>query len=447
MHYGAVVTAISLQRHRPNGWQTIATLEFPEPSRGARGGCWLEYETDYAIACLSDEAPAGEAVLRRTGLGYPVDFAPRYCEPWPGFLDDIRPGGAARRWWVDRLGLGRAESSECEFPLLARGSIAPIGHLRVTEAVPPRPSEAPPRFDLGDVADRDHFFLAYATEMGASVGGATGAGGSAPKLLLRMAADEQVWIDTWQDEWTSPDRHYLVKFARNQRTERDKAVLRSEYVYYLALAELGVDTIDTTGMRLIEGAREPGLWLPRFDVARDADGREVRHGLESLYSLIEAPGGSWQAHEDYLTAIHAALVGQPGYDREQVTADYLGRDLLNLVFGNSDNHGRNAAILKTTARARLAPVYDFAPMKLDPEGVVRVTRWRDHERRGQIDWAGLLSAWDETGRVIASVRGLAAQLTDLPDRLEALGLPEETLAYGPIGLLGTRDKLARWGLL
>ncbi|MGK3141618.1 HipA domain-containing protein [Pantoea sp. C2G6] len=48
---------------------------------------------------------------------------------------------------------------------------------------------------------------------------------------------------------------------------------------------------------------------------------------------------------------------------------------LNIQFGNSDNHGRNSAILKKDSGMWLAPIYDFAPMKADPEGVVRTTQW------------------------------------------------------------------------
>lgn len=57
-----------------------------------------------------------------------------------------------------------------------------------------------------------------------------------------------------------------MKFPRGQRTTIDNDILRAEYHFYHELAALGVATIDTQGMRLIEGERYPSLWLPRFDV-------------------------------------------------------------------------------------------------------------------------------------------------------------------------------------
>ena len=43
--------------------------------------------------------------------------------------------------------------------------------------------------------------------------------------------------------------------------------------------------------------------------------------------------------------------------------EYVARDLLNIVFGNSDNH------------VRFAPIYNFATMKADPEMVTRLFKW------------------------------------------------------------------------
>lgn len=429
----------------PEGWRDAALLEFPQPDAGPAGRCTISYDLDYAIEALSGDA----APLRSVAIRYPVDFAPHSERRWPAFLDDVRPGGAARRWWIARLGLGRLPEPRQELALLAEATMAPIGHLRIKEAVPAKPAAPIVRFAVAEVADRDHDFLEYAAERGAAIGGATGAGGDAPKLLLRVTADDQVWIDTWQDEPDCPDRHYLVKFPRNERSARDMVVLRSEYVYYRALAELGVETIETDGMRLEEGLREPSLWLPRFDVGR-RDGREVRYGLESLYALIDAPPGSAQKHQTYLAALHAALRDQPGYDRTALTAEYLRRDLLNVVFGNSDNHGRNAGVLKTPKGMRLAPVYDFAPMKMDPMGIIRSSRWDGFERGGEIDWAGLvrgLVGYGEPDALHAALRVLAERLRDLPDRLRRLGLPRETLDFPPLGLQRTEEKLRRWGLL
>ena len=67
--------------------------------------------------------------------------------------------------------------------------------------------------------------------------------------------------------------------------------------------------------------------------------------------------------------------------------EYMRRDLLNQILGNSDNHGRNTSILRTEQGMSLAPIYDLAPMVMDDEGVTRTTKWpKQIEMAGQVDW-------------------------------------------------------------
>lgn len=426
------------------GWRDAAELSFYDPAAGADGQCTLFYDVDYAIERML--ATSGPAEIGRGAIAsrFPVDVEAYSCSRWPAILDDIRPGGSAERWWARRLGMERRQSSERDFPLLAQGTIAPVGHLRIKEAVPEKRWE-PPRFPVDAVVARTHGFIDYAAEIGAAVGGATGAGGEAPKLLLRVeGAFERVWLDTWQDELDCADPHYLVKFARGRRTPIDQDILRAEASYYRALAQLGFDTVDVAGLRLIEGEHGPSLWQPRFDAVHDATGREVRHAMESLYALVDAGPGSRQAHETYIDALVALLGG----DSEALVCEYLRRDLANLVFGNSDNHGRNTAVLRTREGMRLAPVYDFAPMQLDPEGIIRSTYWRASPR-GDVDWRAVTAGLADHGRpdvFFSALVELAEALRDLPERLEALGTPEAVLT-SRVGLLETEARLRRWGLL
>ena len=99
--------------------------------------------------------------------------------------------------------------------------------------------------------------------MGAASGGATGAGGEAPKLLLRQNRNQEVWIDTFQDDPYCLDDFYLVKFPRNNRSAIDQDILRAEYHYYQELNALGIDTIPIHGMRLDEGSKYPSLTQPQ----------------------------------------------------------------------------------------------------------------------------------------------------------------------------------------
>jgi serine/threonine-protein kinase HipA len=416
-------------------WHRAAVLEFLDPEKGANGGCNFEYDLDHVTSWIGRDAPFAAASLR-----LPVEFGPKFFPRWPAFLDDIRPMGSAHRWWLQRLGL-RAEPKN-ELEVLRRGTVAPIGNLRIEEAVPPRIAD-PRRFPRQAVIEREHGFLDHAAELGAQVGGATGAGGEAPKILVRLDASDQVWIDLWQDEPTSPDRHYLVKFARGN-SDRDRLILRSEFVYYRALTELGVETIPVKDMSLEEGPSGPSLWLPRFDVARK-EGREFRWGMESLYSLVQAEPGAWLRHQQALAALQPYIT--PDLWRD-VLLDYLRRDLLNLVFGNSDNHGRNMAVLKSENSVKLAPIFDFAPMQMDLEGITRTTKWAGFETGGSVDWPGLLRSFGSDEDFLRDgLHALAVRLERLPELLMDLGLPEETLDFPSMGLRRTGEKLRAWMLL
>ncbi|WP_245267806.1 HipA domain-containing protein [Rhizobium sp. 2MFCol3.1] len=71
-------------------------------------------------------------------------------------------------------------------------------------------------------------------------------------------------------------------------------------------------------------------------------------------------------------------------------AEYLKRDSANLALGNPDSHGRNSALSELQDGAiRLSPLFDFAPMRLARQAIVRATRWammRDGGRDHLFDW-------------------------------------------------------------
>lgn len=414
-------------------WHHAATLEFADAARGRRGLCFLEYAQDYL-----DAWQATGRLDASVSLTLPLEWGPATCARWPAFLDDLRPMGNARRWWLHRLRL--ADGDESDLRLLREGTAAPIGNVRVAESVPSE-RVRPRRFPLRDVVEREHDFIAWAADHGAQVEGATGAGGESPKLLLRREGDE-VWIDVSQAEPENAATHVLVKFPRG-KTARDHLILRSEFVYYRALAQLGVDTIAAPGLELHEGEGGPSLWLPRFDVQREGR-REVRFGVESMYSLLSAEAGARLRHQDVLAALKKYV---PDDAWPALLVEYVRRDVLNLVFGNSDNHGRNTAVLKRADGVQLAPVYDFAPMKMDPEGIIRTTTWGPFERGGEVDWRALLPTFGaHEAEVREGLRSLGAKLGELPELLRALGLPAETLDFPSLGLRQTAQRLKTWGL-
>ncbi|TFH86580.1 type II toxin-antitoxin system HipA family toxin [Billgrantia azerbaijanica] len=446
---------LTLQLYHDRHWGDVAELEIPEPDKGVRGPASLAYQQAYALKWMfRDDEHACSLTL-------PVELMMRHrADQWFGFLEDIMPSGASRRYWVAHLGLQGVPRGRQDSELLRHGTIAPVGNLRIKEAVPDLPARsglAHRRFALADVVERHADFLEYAQQMGAASGGATGAGGEAPKLLLRRTDDDRVWIDTWQDDPDCADAHYLVKFPRGRRSRDDCDVLRAEYHYYHELASLGVETIDTSAMRLIEGERYPSLWLPRFDVEMRPGGL-VRFGLESVYALLNvAPG----AHLNHFTVLdwllerlqcqHRVVELGESFDSEAFVIEWVRRDLLNVAFGNSDNHGRNTALIKRPEGIWLAPVYDFAPMKADPEGVTRTMRWgAPFEEGGEYDWpaiADALSGHVDEKRLLEALGDLAVSLVGLRTRLQERGVPQRILDMPAVGLSSLEPRLERWGLL
>lgn len=47
--------------------------------------------------------------------------------------------------------------------------------------------------------------------------------------------------------------------------------------------------------------------------------------------------------------------------------------------GNTDNHGRNTAFIKTYESIQISPLFDFAPMVLDDSGIPRATKWKSEK--------------------------------------------------------------------
>jgi serine/threonine-protein kinase HipA len=103
--------------------------------------------------------------------------------------------------------------------------------------------------------------------------------------------------------------------------------------------------------------------------------------------------------------------------------------------GNSDNHGRNTALRKwADGTIRLAPLFDFAPMRLSPAVILRSTKWecmkadaRDHNP----DWTVVCEA--AAGKDIpakAIMQALADKenfIRSLPDIGRKHGLSDEVI--------------------
>lgn len=437
---------INLQLFVQGNWHDAAEIQFP--SKGLDGEVTLAYTDEFIKA-----VPAfGSLDQWACSLNAEVSLVPIDYERWPALLDDILPTGKSRQWWLNILDLSRHSEFEQNIGLLSNACIAPVGHLRIKESFDARPEGGDARFPIEQAISMQYDFLEYANEQGAAIGGATGAGGVAPKLLL-MVEDEQVYIDGDFAGKPLSATPYLVKFARNKRTVRDNNILKAEGIYYQALSELLIDTpletIDVKDMRIEESQGQVSLWLPRFDVISE-HGKAKRIGLESVYSIIDAGPGSAQEHFDVIERLWQRLSQVSQMSKADFVKEYAVRDLLNIVFGNSDNHGRNTSFVKLDNDVRFAPIYDFAPMKADPEIVTRLFKWgQDCEKSGNVDFARVaehLSDYCPPQEMMAFLNGFAVKLINLPQRLYDLGCPEEILQFPAIGFNNIEQKLQNMGV-
>lgn len=437
---------LTLQLYCAGAWADAMTLTFDQPEAGFASPCSFGYVPQYLVDNLeATGSPLARSVSAQIPLGW---------EPWreaqaPAFVYDIAPAGAAKRFLLTHMGRERPEDLAPELFLLARSTPSPIGNLRIKESLATLDERPALGFSREDVVTRDNRFLEYVHEQGAAIGGATGAGGEAPKLLLTESHEGLLYPDAVLEDGLAV-QHWFVKFPRNQATQNDCDILRSEFHYYRALQQLGVDTVPSQGLAL-EEARKPSLWMQRFD-RRVSEAGVERLAVESIYSLAGLVGyGHGMRHTEVL-GILAELWRITGQESQlpELVADYLRRDLLNKILGNSDNHGRNIAIIRSEDAVQLAPIYDLAPMVMDEEGITRTLKWPGRmEVAGDVDWrlvcASLKPLLDPEA-ALTRLRADAEQLRALPDLLSASGLPEATLNHPRIHLRHLDRRLQEWGL-
>lgn len=376
---------ITVELHHGGSWYRAGYITVQKPENGHKGRSNYDYDLAYAAEYL-DTTAAWEAVSVRC----PVNFAGYNYDRWPAFLLDIMPTGAGRHALLKRNQI--TDGLGADWELLHLGSGSPPGNIRIREAViKHQTAEAPdangrqyagamhPGFTEQDILDRQEYFIEYAYQHGAVTAGASDVQGEAPKYLLVQDRKGR-----WHAEGAIPDdqvsKHWLVKFPRG-KTDRDRKVLKNECAYLEVARELGL----SVGEALKH--ENNSLFIPRFDRRVDVvTGSQtvIRLGMESLCSTAGiAEYGASPNHETLLAALWKST-SEPSAN----VAEYICRDVINVVLGNKDNHARNTAILKREdGSSVLSPIYDFAPMYLDPEGIARVCRWqKDREVGGSPCW-------------------------------------------------------------
>ena len=419
---------LTLQTHFNGDWHHAATLELKDDAAGFHRASIVDYEVDYFVAVASAEFASGKTVRdhRALSVRYPVDLENRYSRSWPPFLLDLMPQGHARRKLAEHLGLAEG-SRASDLPLLLRSATGGIGNMRITEAAEAEMERLRGVERQGvteaEILERSDRFMEVADRFGMLASGSSGLQGEWPKVSMTQANDGLYYPDSFVTD-DEAVRHVIVKLVRSNDPV-DRLILEGEALYSRIAQEIGLHVSEPS--TYAEGV----LIIPRFDRKKKQGGGTIRLGQESLVSAIGvADFGHVGTHEAYNDVLRH-------YSADPFTdvVEYLKRDIANLALGNPDNHGRNSAISKHQGGTiRLSPLFDFAPMKLAREGIVRSTRWEimhDGGRDHLPDWksicAELMLDAAEQKALAAALSEFAEHLRRAPAMAKDLGAPLDIL--------------------
>ncbi|MGH8853471.1 MAG: type II toxin-antitoxin system HipA family toxin [Telluria sp.] len=384
-----------IEIYHDDRWLEAAHISFSDVVRNGfrANNCAFEYDLGYAF----------DDTRLPVSLTFPVDADRHVLQAWPAFLYDLVPQGNGRKFLLDRLQLPDEQASD--LPLLCAGAFNPIGRLRIREAVRyfeehgERHGLAAAGFAFDELLARAPDFHETMMVHGMLAAGGTGIQGVAPKYLFTEAHDGKWYPDAALPD-TQARRHYIVKRPRGP-TEADRKVLRNEARYMEVAQRFGIRSF------ALPFLREDTLFIPRFD-RRSQDGGVYRFHQESAASIAGLAGFGIQANQFQLLDAIRKFVDFPMNE----TIEFIQRDVLNLAMRNPDNHARNTAVQTVDGITRLTPLFDFAPMYLDPEGITRAARWY-HPRTGKE-----LQRWDDV---------LAHLPLPAPERVQ---LVEELVHFG-----------------
>jgi serine/threonine-protein kinase HipA len=280
-----------------------------------------------------------------------------------------------------------------------------------------------PGLTIDDVVARSEEFKERMFLHGMLGTGTTGVQGAAPKYLLTRDRAGLLHGDAVLPDGDAT-QHFIAKLPRGS-SAADRKVLRNEAAYMRVAAALGIRA--HTDLPALHG---DVLLVPRFDrIARD--GNVMRLHQESVASILGLRGFELRPSLFEVVAGIRKVVTDPAAE----TLEFIKRDVLNLAMRNTDNHARNTAVQRLNdGKVQLTPLFDFAPMYLDPESIPRALRWYRPDTKGELtNWAGVLTALpvpDHERRILAqALSGFAAQIERRPDVMDAQGVDHDIIEF------------------
>ena len=400
-----------IEIHRDGRWLPAASLE-PLADDRAR----VDYLPDYIFS----DAPWPISLALPVGFTPPTEVG---GWPAPAFLYDLVPQGKGRKLLLDMLGL--RDHDALVLPLVLAGAFNPVGALRVASAVDfyhdhlrrnPPPPDIDPGFSRQQLAARDDRALEHLSTHAMLASGTTGVQGVSPKFLLVEDGEGRLHADLALEEHQAC-AHWLVKGPRNH-SQADRCVLRNEAAYLRVAAACG---LRVHAPERIAHAHDL-LYVPRFDRVVVPGGVQRLH-QESLASLAGLRGFGMPCRQNRL--LHA--LRRHATDPLADTIEFLRRDVLNLAMRNTDNHARNHAVQRLPdGSVQLTPLFDFAPMYLEPEFIPRSLHWVDGADVRVHAWREVLVCLDlpdtERQAVNAAMKQFAAVVGQLPETMRGQGV-------------------------
>lgn len=344
-----------------NQWEEMGEIHFDEPLKSTFGTTKFIYNMEYYFKYAEHDGLKG---FFSASTKLPLSLTDSNKKHWPSFLLDLMPQGHARSLVCKREGIIDNEGNN--FLILKYGSGNPIGNLRIqNNKLNLFSQQKDLGFSIDDLIEKNENFLEHAEKLGAIVSGASGAQGVAPKFLINKGHDQRWYCDGALEDGQI-EQSFIIKYPKGSSKE-DKLILAAEKKYIGIAQHLGLNVFSPLGFK------ENTLFIPRFD--RDYKTGH-RLGVESLSSSY----GHFQfGKREYLENYLDVICNNSSKAHDDML-EFVTRDFLNIVMGNTDNHGRNFALIKSSStRIRLSPLYDFAPTVMDPEMIPRASKWIEED--------------------------------------------------------------------